>query len=605
MAERERRKRKWDVPGDPATIQNIQGMPSPYGPPNPMLLNTPPPSNESVIAAASAAARINALLVAKGLGTKELTRDIVINDCKPEIRYQLTKGLTHEQIHKETGCTVVSKGRFKPPGDTSAEPALFLHLVADTPEALESAAAKIQHIMQSSNSSSVKVPVGIDPMADPKFPLIGKILGPKGQFVKHIANETGTKVQLKGRGSGYIESQTQMESHEPLYLHIIGPNPKSVVDAKALAESLIDHVKREYSEFLATKANPMNAGFPGFPGAFPPGIPPFGAPMGFPPLPQPGFPPTYPTQLPYGYPGVPPIPQMAAMPPHMPPQAPPQYPPPASYEQAPPSGAPPDAPPGPLPQGVPSGPPPPGPPPGPPPHGALPGPPPSGPPAGAPPRPPPGGPPQYPPPQSYYQQYPPHQQQPYQPPHQSHQQPYQSHHQQSYHGQHTQAPRGGSDRFDPRNPRFSPQDANFHQLAPYPEQQPQQHYQQYPPPQPAYPEEPPQKRRFQEKKEAPAVGPQLPSAEEIAAYALPEPSDLMPPPPGPPRRPNAASPSEGMRIIVYNDTKKKRNNIDKPTQLITKHDIPKSPPHGEHVKFDIFTGALLVNKSLLILMVDT
>jgi hypothetical protein len=127
-----RRKRKWDVPGDPSTVppniaQNMQGMP---GAPQYGMPGLPGTSAESVMAAASAAARINAQLVAKGFGTKvcslsylsnfhspshelcacvlpfhqiiffqeAITKDITINDCKPDIRYQLTKGQTHEQV---------------------------------------------------------------------------------------------------------------------------------------------------------------------------------------------------------------------------------------------------------------------------------------------------------------------------------------------------------------------------------------------------------------------------------------------------------------------------------------------------------------------------
>jgi len=38
--------------------------------------------------------------------------------------------------------------------------------------------------------------------------------------VKHIQNETSCRVQIKGRGSGFIEHNTGMESDEPMYLHI-------------------------------------------------------------------------------------------------------------------------------------------------------------------------------------------------------------------------------------------------------------------------------------------------------------------------------------------------------------------------------------------------
>lgn len=42
----------------------------------------------------------------------------------------------------------------------------------------------------------------------------------QGSFVKYIQQETGTRVQIKGVGSGFIEQETGRESDEPLYIHI-------------------------------------------------------------------------------------------------------------------------------------------------------------------------------------------------------------------------------------------------------------------------------------------------------------------------------------------------------------------------------------------------
>ena len=42
----------------------------------------------------------------------------------------------------------------------------------------------------------------------------------QGTFVKYIQQETGTRVQIKGIGSGFIEQETGQESNEPLYIHI-------------------------------------------------------------------------------------------------------------------------------------------------------------------------------------------------------------------------------------------------------------------------------------------------------------------------------------------------------------------------------------------------
>jgi hypothetical protein len=60
--------------------------------------------------------------------------------------------------------------------------------------------------------------VGIEP--DRSFNARAKIVGPQGLFVKHIQQETGAKVQLKGRGSGYVEPTSGAEAFEPLHIHI-------------------------------------------------------------------------------------------------------------------------------------------------------------------------------------------------------------------------------------------------------------------------------------------------------------------------------------------------------------------------------------------------
>jgi hypothetical protein len=44
-------------------------------------------------------------------------------------------------------------------------------------------------------------------------------------YVKHIQQETRCRVQIKGRGSGFKEHSTQMESDEPMYLHVACVHP--------------------------------------------------------------------------------------------------------------------------------------------------------------------------------------------------------------------------------------------------------------------------------------------------------------------------------------------------------------------------------------------
>lgn len=39
-------------------------------------------------------------------------------------------------------------------------------------------------------------------------------------FVKYIQQETGTRVQIKGLGSGFVDQETGRESDEPMHIHI-------------------------------------------------------------------------------------------------------------------------------------------------------------------------------------------------------------------------------------------------------------------------------------------------------------------------------------------------------------------------------------------------
>ena len=39
-------------------------------------------------------------------------------------------------------------------------------------------------------------------------------------FVKYIQQETQTRVQIKGIGSGFIDQETGRESDEPMHIHI-------------------------------------------------------------------------------------------------------------------------------------------------------------------------------------------------------------------------------------------------------------------------------------------------------------------------------------------------------------------------------------------------
>lgn len=63
-----------------------------------------------------------------------------------------------------------------------------------------------------------KIPIDLEPI--PGFNLRAQVVGHGGAYVKHIQGETRCRVQIKGRGSGFLEADSGRESDESMYLHV-------------------------------------------------------------------------------------------------------------------------------------------------------------------------------------------------------------------------------------------------------------------------------------------------------------------------------------------------------------------------------------------------
>ncbi|KAL0262990.1 hypothetical protein SLS55_001965 [Diplodia seriata] len=202
-------------------------------------------------------------------------KDIEVNDLRN--RYTLTKGSTQKMIKEETGADVTTRGEYYPdkslvrPG--CKVPPLYLHVTSTTKEGLEKAIAKIDELMKQELPNLVderrfrrrepeqverdeygrrkwpeeKIPVDLEPI--PGFNLRAQVVGHGGAYVKHIQQETRCRVQIKGRGSGFIEHNTGQESDEPMYLHVAGPNADDVQKARELCEDLLGNVRQQYEQF--------------------------------------------------------------------------------------------------------------------------------------------------------------------------------------------------------------------------------------------------------------------------------------------------------------------------------------------------------------------
>ncbi|KAL5397848.1 hypothetical protein PMIN06_010748 [Paraphaeosphaeria minitans] len=156
---------------------------------------------------------------------------------------------------------------------TAANPPLYLRVTSTSKEGLEAAVQQIQDLMNQELPDLVdqrrfrrrepeqferdefgrrkwpeeKLPVDLEPITG--FNLRAQVVGRGGDNVKYIQQETGCKVQIKGRGSGFMEQQTGAESDEPMFLHIAGPKPEGVEKAKELCEELLNKVRSDYQSF--------------------------------------------------------------------------------------------------------------------------------------------------------------------------------------------------------------------------------------------------------------------------------------------------------------------------------------------------------------------
>ncbi|EFP88278.1 uncharacterized protein PGTG_14362 [Puccinia graminis f. sp. tritici CRL 75-36-700-3] len=309
------RKRKWDSGPDGSANTKVKVEDSPTSKPGGTETATPE-NNGAADAAAAIAARIAAQYAPPPVKAKsseppkyekdkpevndpEFVKDIDINDQRN--RYLLTKGPTQAEIQAETGCSVTTKGQWYPDRTKAhdRDPPLYLHLTATSQEILDKGIAKVNELIEQDLGPLTEAPfvhqrrerreprerqkwpehkleIGLENLRN--FNVRAKVVGPGGMFVKYIQSETGSRVQIKGVGSGFYESDTGAESTEPMHINITGPDDTQNIKAKELAEDLLEAVKEKWAEAKAINDQaqaqyntpmvnqPMYMGFGGVPG---------------------------------------------------------------------------------------------------------------------------------------------------------------------------------------------------------------------------------------------------------------------------------------------------------------------------------------------------
>jgi hypothetical protein len=75
--------------------------------------------------------------------------------------------------------------------------------------------------------------------------------------MKAIAEATGAKLRLRGRGSKFLEGPEQRESEDPLMLCVSVPDLKAYDDAIKLISELLEDIYSEYRSFCSSSRRPI------------------------------------------------------------------------------------------------------------------------------------------------------------------------------------------------------------------------------------------------------------------------------------------------------------------------------------------------------------
>lgn len=106
-----------------------------------------------------------------------------------------------------------------------------------------------QPALPSGNYVQEKLFIGLDSVPE-ILDVKNKLIGPNYRNFTFIANQTGAKVILRGRGSGFIEPTSGREAYESMHAFISHPNQPGVDAARQLVQNLVDTVKAELAPYI-------------------------------------------------------------------------------------------------------------------------------------------------------------------------------------------------------------------------------------------------------------------------------------------------------------------------------------------------------------------
>ncbi|KAJ2752999.1 hypothetical protein H4S06_003826, partial [Coemansia sp. BCRC 34490] len=195
-------------------------------------------------------------------------------------------------VMEATGVEISTRGRYyaDPNEATLEEPALHLHMQAQSQGSLDDAVAMLERMKEeipadvpqdhtgdnadpgsatlsgadnarenysgyrsgASSAQRLHDKLYIEVVSERGFNVRAKLIGTSGENMKFIQNTTGARVQVRGRGSGHSDHAPGPDAFEPMHLFITAQNEDSLKQACEYGSSLVDTVRAQYYEYKET-----------------------------------------------------------------------------------------------------------------------------------------------------------------------------------------------------------------------------------------------------------------------------------------------------------------------------------------------------------------
>lgn len=174
-----------------------------------------------------------------------------INHLSAQKRLLMARKTTAEDCLEKFGVYVTCKGAYHaadaPPAE-GTEP-LYLELKGPSLTAVNACSVYLKELQAAPEESqhqtfTGKVYVGIP--GNSPFNVVPKLVGPQGEFVKHIKRQANCSVQVAGKDCGLAGFDNEDELHVAIEAH----SADGLAKAKQLVLDLVAFVKLQYNEWL-------------------------------------------------------------------------------------------------------------------------------------------------------------------------------------------------------------------------------------------------------------------------------------------------------------------------------------------------------------------